>query len=100
VSPSAAAKLVAASRRIASPIDKFVQRTWEHGVPIFGLSPASVTDSAFASDTTIGIRKTNKKGKVALAFQRAGYKISGEIRRRRFDKEQLGLIRAVSEARY
>ena len=96
VSPSCAARLVAASRRIESPIDKFVQRTWEHGEPIFALSPACVSDSALAADTTIGVRKTNKKGQVALALRRAGYKIRGEIARRRFDRRQLGRLRLGS----
>ena len=92
VSPGSAKQLVECSRRITAPVDKFVQRTWEHGAPIFAMSPASVTPSMLAAETTIGSRKTNKKKKVALAFKRARYKLNGEIRRRQFDKEQITLL--------
>lgn len=98
VSPSRAAQLVDSSRRISSPIDKFVQRTWEHGTPIFAMAPASVTTSALAAETTIGDRRTKKKSKVALAVRRARYKLRGELKRRGFDRQQLRRFRAGPRA--
>ena len=94
VSPASARQLVKSSIRIKAPVDKFVQRTWEHGTPIFAMSPECVTTSDLAAATTIGSRKTRKKNKVGLAFRRAHYKLKGEIERRRFDKQQLELLSA------
>jgi glycosyl transferase family 25 len=93
VSPASAAKLVAASETIAAPVDKFMQRTWANDVPVFALSPVSVKASAFCRQTTIGRRRRRKKTRVGIALRRAAYKLRGELERRRFDNEQLSLLR-------
>ena len=87
VSPGAAARLIAASEVLSSPVDKLVQRTWEHGVPIFALSPGPVAPSARAGMSTIGSR--TKRRDLTTMLKRAGYKGIGEIRRAIFNHAQL-----------
>jgi glycosyl transferase family 25 len=95
ISPSAAAALVEASGRLSAPVDKFIQRTWEHGVPLFGIAPALVSPAAVGADSTIGARPPRTRD-LLLLIPRMLYKIGGRIRRNRFNGTQLrrlGLIR-------
>jgi len=101
ISPAAAARLVRSSATLTAPVDKFMQRTWEHDTPIFVLSPASVTTSAHGSASTIGSR-SRKSWDPVLLLRRLLYKVLGEIRRKRFDSRQLGRflparVTAISE---
>lgn len=91
VSPAAAAALVSASGTFDSPADKFIQRTWEHGVPVFDLKPAPVNPSGFAGQSTIGTR-IDKRRDAKTAVRRSCYKLLGEIRRSRFDRQQLNRL--------
>jgi glycosyl transferase family 25 len=88
VSPTAAASLVRSSATLTAPVDKFMQRTWEHDTPIFALSPASVTTSVHGSSSTIGSR-SRKSWDPVLLLRRLVYKVVGEIHRKRFDNRQL-----------
>ena len=88
VSPKAAAALVRHSARLSSPVDKFLQRTWEHGVPVFGLSPSVVVPATDIGPSTIGQRPT-KSWHPALLLRRLAYKTGARWRRRRFDQAQL-----------
>ncbi len=88
ISPAAAAKLVTASATLTAPVDKFMQRTWEHGAPVFVLAPPSVTTSVHGTASTIGGR-SRKSWDPVLLLRRFLYKAMGEIRRKRFDKGQL-----------
>jgi glycosyl transferase family 25 len=96
VSPGAAARLVSASRVLSSPIDKFVQRTWEHKVPVFAISPSPVETSGHATDSTIGSRAVKQRD-LRLLLQRTWYKARGELRRRAFDRNQLKSLNKISE---
>ena len=49
IDPSAAAALMEGSAYLTAPVDKFMQRTWEHGVPLFGIAPQLV-DTATVSN--------------------------------------------------
>ena len=49
IDPSAAAALIESSAYLTAPVDKFMQRTWEHGVPVFGIAPPLV-DTASVSE--------------------------------------------------
>lgn len=89
ISPRGAERLLRASRTIVAPIDKFVQRTWEHGVPVHALRPAIVTPALQHGGSTIGARKHLKQRNPRLLLARSLYKIRGEIQRLRFDREQL-----------
>jgi len=95
ISPSAAAALVEASGQLSAPVDKFMQHTWEHGVPLFGIAPPLVSPAAVGADSTIGVRPPRTRD-LLLLILRMLYKIGGRIRRSRFNGTQLrrlGLIR-------
>ncbi len=88
VSPTGAARLAEASARLVAPADKFVQRTWDHGVPIFALSPAIVRTGPHSGRSTIGDRRALKSRRPSLLLARAAYKGFGELRRIGFDRAQ------------
>lgn len=88
VSPTAAAALARHSARLSSPVDKFLQRTWEHGVPVFGLSPSVVVPATQITGSTIGPRPA-KSWHPALLLRRLAWKTGARLRRRRFDQAQL-----------
>jgi len=69
-------------------LDKFMQRTWEHGVPLFGISPQLVDTATLAGDSTIGDR-SHKSWDLRLLTLRALDKVRGRIRRRAFNAAQL-----------
>ncbi len=89
ISPGAAASLVRSSTTLTAPVDKFMQRTWDHDTPIFVLTPPSVATSAHAAASTIGSR-AQKSWDPVLILRRLLYKAAGEIRRHSFDRRQLG----------
>ena len=88
ISPESAAALVHSSAMLTAPVDKFLQRTWEHQTPIYALSPSPVTTSVHAAVSTIGDR-TIKTRDVGLLLRRLVYKNVGQIRRGSFDRKQL-----------
>lgn len=88
VNPPAASALVAASQTLIGPVDKFMQRTWHHGAPMFALSPPSITVSEHADTSTIGSRRKKSKNP-ALLLGRLLYKGAGQMRRNRFNTQQL-----------
>jgi len=96
ISPVAAASLVRSSATLTAPVDKFMQRTWDHDTPIFVLTPASVATSVHAATSTIGGR-ARKSWDPVLLLRRLLYKAGGEIRRHSFDKRQLGRFAAGVE---
>lgn len=91
VNPAAAGALVAASQTLIGPVDKFMQRTWHHGAPIFALSPPSITVSEHAAASTIGSRREKSKNPVVL-LARLFYKSADQIRRNRFNMRQLKVL--------
>lgn len=91
VNPDSARKLADASETLVGPVDKFMQRTWEHRVPLFALSPPSVTVSAQADTSTIGSRRKKSKNPF-LMLARLLYKSVGQIKRGRFNAQQLKLL--------
>jgi glycosyl transferase family 25 len=93
ISPSAAAALVEASATLRAPVDKFMQRTWEHRVPLFGISPPLVCTAALAGDSTIGVRPP-KSRRPLLMILRLLDRIGGRIRRHRFNVDHLRRLRA------
>jgi glycosyl transferase family 25 len=88
IRPHAAAALVAAGRTITAPVDNFIQRTWDHGQPIFALHPAIVGRRPDSDYSSIGDR-TRKSFSPRLLLARAAYKAKGEFRRFSFDRRQL-----------
>jgi glycosyl transferase family 25 len=89
ISPRGAKRLLRASSTIVAPIDKLVQRTWTHGVAVHALNPPIVQTSALAAQSTIGSRKQLKRRDPRLLLARLLYKGLGELRRLKFDRQQL-----------
>jgi GR25 family glycosyltransferase involved in LPS biosynthesis len=84
ISLEAAASLLKASGTLSAPVDKFLQRTWEHETPIFALSPAIVRHADHAA--------SRKSRNPYLLLRRLIYKALGEVRRYKFDARQLRLL--------
>jgi len=88
VNPMTAGLLASASETLIGPVDKFMQRTWHHGAPIFALGPASITVSEHADASTIGARQ-KKSSNPVLLLSRLVYKSAGQLKRARFNARQL-----------
>jgi glycosyl transferase family 25 len=88
IRPETAAALIDASETIVAPVDKFIQRTWVHRQPIFALRAPVVTPRPDAAQSSIGARPRKSHSPRAL-LERALYKAAGELRRLRFDAQQL-----------
>jgi glycosyl transferase family 25 len=97
INPKTAGALVEASATLIAPVDKFLQRTWEHGTPIFALTPAVVTPSIYAGESYIGDRSAKSRDP-RLLFDRLLYKAAGELRRIEFDNRQLQRLPATPTA--
>jgi glycosyl transferase family 25 len=91
INPRGANRLLAASRHLTAPVDKFLQQTWQHRTPVFALHPAIVRPAEWATESTIG-RRSRKSNNPALLLARALYKGVGELRRLFFDRAQLTLL--------
>lgn len=89
ISPRGAERLIRASRRIVAPVDKFVQRTWVHGVAVHAVNPPILQASALATESMIGPRTHLKHRNSRLLLARLLYKGLGELQRLRFDRQQL-----------
>ena len=87
IGPGAALALSRASTTLFAPVDKFLQQTWMHRVPLFALSPPIVSMSPQTGHSTIGDR-TRKSRNPAVMLQRAWHKAAGEFRRLGFDRQQ------------
>lgn len=92
ISPAAAKKLVNASATLKSPVDKFIQRTWEHDVPIYALSPSPVSKCETAGISTIGDRSQKHKDPITI-FRRAIYKSTAEVRRAAYNRAHFRQLR-------
>jgi glycosyl transferase family 25 len=97
LSPASAEALTRASDKLIGPVDKFVQRTWQHGVPLFALGPPSVAASGHASASTIG-RRQEKSRNPALLLARLVYKGAARFRRSRFNARQLRSLDGAANA--
>jgi glycosyl transferase family 25 len=87
LSPSAAARLVAASLPIRAPVDRYVQRVLEHGVPVFAVTPPIVGRGDASLGSIIGERTRTRNAVIsALRFANS---LWGQVRRREFNRRQL-----------
>ena len=96
VSQSAALALLHASRVLFAPIDKFLQQTWIHRTPIFGLSPAAIRMSPQTEISTIGDRTWKSKNPLLL-LNRAVHKGVGELHRLGFDRQQFARMPQLAQ---
>lgn len=66
LSPTVAERFVEATRMMDAPVDVFTKKFWEHGQPMYALTPYTVAPSVLSVDTTIvGRRKSRKSWSVA-----------------------------------
>ena len=91
IAPRTAARLAAQSATLDAPVDKFLQRTWQHGEANFALAPASVSLSPLANTSTIGDRDVPTRA-AATMLARAHYKLRGALARREFNRSQLSAL--------
>ena len=56
ISPAVAQQFVARGRNVEEPVDKFMQRFWRHGQPVFAVTPPFVRLAAIADESVIGTR--------------------------------------------
>ena len=84
IGPRAAAAFVDKSRVLAAPVDLFIKNFWEHGQPLFGLSPSPVKGSALSASSTIKHRENSKTG-ARVRAARILNKLKSTISRARFN---------------
>lgn len=84
ISPSVAAAFVDASQVLTAPVDSFIKVFWEHGRPLYGLSPYSVMGGDLSRRTTIGHRARAEMN-IKMTLERRLKKAGRWIKRRRFN---------------
>ncbi len=80
MSPLAAARLADAAATVEEPVDKFMQRFWRHGQPVFAITPPFVTLASVASESDIGERTCQRPG-LSVWMQRAFRKMQNSVLR-------------------
>lgn len=80
IAPLSAKRLAHAAAIVEEPVDKFVQRFWHHGQPIFALTPPFVSLADVADESDIGTRSRSQFG-ARVWLVRAPRKIRNSILR-------------------
>lgn len=62
LSPDTAARLADAAAIVEEPVDRFMQRFWHHGQPVFAVTPPFVRLSPHADASVVGARAWPKRG--------------------------------------
>ena len=86
MTPEVARRFVEMTRVAREPVDVFIKKFWEHGQPIYGLTPYTVTESRLSRKTFIPHRKKARKS-LKVASTRFLRKCSWEVRRIRASRE-------------
>lgn len=84
INPAAASALVAHSRILTAPADKFIKNFWQHGQAMYCLLPDSITPGLLNEDSTIAGRE-KPKARLGLSLQRSLFKIHCAFRRALFN---------------
>lgn len=87
ISSSAAAAFIEASKVVTGPVDHFIKLFWEHGQPLYGLSPYPVVWGDQSDRTTIGHR-TRGELNINLLLRKRLKKAHRWILRRKFNATQ------------
>jgi len=80
VSPQAAGRLADAAATVEEPVDKFMQRFWRHGQPVFAVTPPFVRLAPVADESDIGSRK-RPRNDLSTWMKRATRKAQNSILR-------------------
>lgn len=94
ISPAVAQQFVARGRNVEEPVDKFMQRFWRHGQPVYAVTPPFVRLSGHAKVSDIGERHRPAPG-IRLWFRRAARKTQNSILRTRYNASYLGKLRTA-----
>jgi len=86
IAPEVAASFIDKSHVFTGPVDLFIKRFWDHGQPLFALSPHSVEGGVLRKLSTINGRVKERRG-ISFAVLRALNKVKGRISRERFNVE-------------
>lgn len=88
LSPSVAGRLVKVGSIVEEPVDKFMQRYWRFGNPVYALVPNIVGLSEHAAESHIGARSRSRVD-LAMWLNRAGRKTENAVRRTLFSARTL-----------
>ncbi len=86
ITPQVARRFVEMTRVACEPVDVFIKKFWEHGQPIYGLTPYTVTESRLSQQTFIPDRRKARKN-LTIASTRLLRKCSWEVQRVRASRE-------------
>ena len=86
ITPSVAERFVEMTRVACEPVDVFVKKFWQHGQPIYGLTPYTVTESCLSPKSCIPDRDKAHKN-LKLRSTRFLRKCSWEVQRIRASRE-------------
>jgi len=86
ITPSVAVRFLEMSRVACEPVDVFVKKFWEHGQPIYGLTPYTVTESCLSPKSCIPDRDKAHKT-LMVRSTRFLRKCSWEVQRIRASRE-------------
>lgn len=90
ISAETAKRFLEKSQVAKAPVDVFIKTFWQHGVPLFGLTPYCVTESAVSLPSTIGERRSAAKT-LSQKLQRSLHRLKAVTERRAFEKCQASL---------
>jgi len=80
ITPEVAQRFVEQTRVAREPVDVFIKKFWEHGQPIYGLTPYTVTESRLSQATFIPDREKARKS-IGIATRRFLRKCGWEVKR-------------------
>jgi len=80
IAPISAKRLAHAAAIVEEPVDKFMQRFWRHGQPVFAITPPFVKLASVSDDSDIGERARHQSG-FSVWLQRAPRKAQNYIQR-------------------
>jgi glycosyl transferase family 25 len=86
MTPEVAQNLVEQTKAIYEPVDVFIKKFWEHGQPIYGLTPYAVTESNLSKQTYILHREKVRKG-IRRSTKRFLRKCGWELKRIRASRQ-------------
>jgi glycosyl transferase family 25 len=86
ITPEVAQRFVEMTRVACEPVDVFIKKFWEHGQPIYGLTPYTVTESCLSRKTCIPDRHKARKD-LKVRTTRFLRKCSWEVQRVRASRE-------------
>ena len=95
ISPRVATALIAQSDVFRMPVDVLIKRFWEHGQPLYGLTPYVAAESVLSWETTIAGRRKRAKS-LSERVDRCFSRLSAMWSRHRYNVARWRLRRRAS----